>query len=156
MRLGIISDTHGLWDPQVADVFAGVARILHAGDIGSLEVLEALEAIAPVTAVRGNVDVEAWCERLPESACLEVGGHRLWMTHVGGFPPKVPEALEKNLREAAANAAIFGHSHEPRVENQGGVLYLNPGSAGPQRFHLPRAVALMEVGEQISARIVLL
>ena len=143
-RLGVVSDTHGRFDPRLRDVFAGVERIVHAGDVGAADVLSELAAIAPVTAVRGNVDGFCGAERLPEEATLEVAGRRVLVGHVktallGHHAP----ALE------GYDVVITGHSHRFAETREEGVLYLNPGAAGAARFGLPRSVALVELGETI-------
>jgi hypothetical protein len=137
MRLvGVISDTHGLVRPEALAALRGVDCIVHAGDIGGPDVLAALEAIAPVTAVRGNNDTGAWARALPETATLDVEGRRLFVIHD-----------VKHLKVApAADVVITGHSHQPRNEARDGVLWLNPGSAGPRRFRLPIALARLRIG----------
>jgi uncharacterized protein len=138
VRIGVISDTHGLVRPEALAALAGAERIVHAGDIGGADVLDALRAIAPVVAVRGNNDRGAWASRLPDREVVEVGGALLYVLH---------DVHELDLDPAAAGfaAVIAGHSHQPRCEVRGGVLWLNPGSAGPRRFKLPIAVAWIEV-----------
>ncbi len=139
--IGVISDTHGLLRPQAAQALRGVELIIHAGDIGNPAVLTALEEIAPVQAVRGNTDRAEWARRLPLSRLLKVGGARLYVLHE--LPP-----LVKTFRPRARfQAVIYGHSHQPSLEWQDGVLYLNPGSAGPRRFTLPVTLALLRVEE---------
>jgi len=139
--IGVISDTHGLLRPQAAQALRGVELIIHAGDIGHPGVLAALEEIAPVQAVRGNTDRGAWARRLPLSRLLEVGGVRLYVLHE-------LQALDQTFRPRPRfQAVIYGHSHQPRLECQDGVLYLNPGSAGPRRFTLPVTMALLRVQE---------
>ena len=145
--IGIISDTHGLLRPQALDALRGVERILHAGDVGKREILDSLRSIAPVVAVRGNVDREAWTASLRETEAVEVGSHLLYMLH--DF-----SQLDLNPNAAGFSAVIYGHSHQPSVEWRGGVLYLNPGSAGPRRFTLPVTLARLRVGETIEAEIV--
>lgn len=145
--IGVISDTHGLVRPGAIDALAGVAHIVHAGDVGSADVLEALARIAPVTAVRGNNDLGAWADRLPERARVSIGHARVLVLHdahdLGGDP------LDD------VDVVVTGHSHRPAVERRGGVLHLNPGSAGPRRFRLPIAVARLSVGPHgIEGRIV--
>ena len=139
MRLGIISDTHGLLRPEAARALNGVDLIVHAGDVGKLEVLTKLKAIAPVFAVRGNVDMGAWAMELPATAIVDAGTASLYVLH---------NLRELDLRPEAAgfNAVISGHTHQAEQWRRDGVLYLNPGSAGPRRFHLPATLALMDVG----------
>jgi putative phosphoesterase len=132
--IGLISDTHGLLRPEALTALRGVRRIVHAGDIGALEVLAALRVIAPVTAVRGNNDRGAWAARLPEWATLTIRGRRLLVIHdrkaLGGV------ALASRMA-----VVVCGHSHRPAVEHLDGILWVNPGSAGPRRFSLPVTVA---------------
>lgn len=140
LRIGVISDTHGLVRPGAVKALQGVSRILHAGDIGKPDVLEALRVIAPVTAVRGNVDGGLWASALPETEVVEIGGMSLYLLH---------NIQELDLDPAAGGfrAVIYGHSHMPAVDERNGVLFLNPGSAGPRRFRLPVSLALLRVGE---------
>ena len=136
--VGVISDTHGLLRPQAVAALAGVDAIVHAGDIGAPEVLTALARIAPVTAVRGNNDRERWASRIPETATLDVAGARLYVIHDR-------HALTIDPRAAGVSAVISGHSHRPAIEERDGVLFVNPGSAGPRRFTLPVATARLRV-----------
>ena len=136
-RIGVISDTHGLLRQQARDALVGCDLILHAGDIGSPEVLAALEGIAPVLAVRGNNDTGAWARGIPERARHVVEGVRILVLHDGKeLDARVPPD---------ADVVVTGHSHKPLVETRDGVLYVNPGSAGPRRFRLPIAVAHLEI-----------
>jgi putative phosphoesterase len=132
--VGVISDTHGLMRPEVLQALAGVEHILHAGDVGKPEVLGALRAIAPVTAIRGNVDVSGPCAELPSTAAVELGGLLFYLVHA-------LEDLDIVPAVASVSAVIYGHSHKPTVQVRDGVVYLNPGSAGPRRFDLPITVA---------------
>jgi len=136
--IGVISDTHGLLRPNVADRLCGVERIIHAGDVGNPDILDELEAIAPVVAVRGNVDRGAWANTLPMTAVVDVGGHLLYVLH---------DLSTLDLDPAAARfaAVISGHSHQPMIETRSGVLFLNPGSAGPRRFALPVTLAKLHI-----------
>ena len=146
--IGVISDTHGLLRPEAVEALRGVELILHAGDVGSPEVLDALQGIAPVVAVRGNNDKGAWAEELPAWEVAEVGVVFIYMIH---------DVKEIDLSPAAAGfqVVVSGHSHKPSVEERKGVLYVNPGSAGPRRFKLPISVARLTVsGETISAEVV--
>jgi len=138
-QVGVISDTHGLLRPEALKALASVDLIVHAGDIGSAELLEALAAIAPVIAVRGNNDRDPWAASLPETVTTEIAGVRLYVVHDLKTVPKPPEQL-------GADVVISGHSHKPRVERRSGTLLLNPGSAGPRRFTLPIAIARLRVG----------
>lgn len=137
-QLGVISDTHGLLRPEAVQALKGSRLIIHAGDIGKPEILGTLQEIAPVVAVRGNVDKGAWAQALPTTQALEVGQAWLYVIH---------DLAGLDLQPGAAGfgAVIFGHSHQPSVEMRNGVLYLNPGSAGPRRFRLPVSLALIEV-----------
>ncbi len=147
IRIGLISDTHGLLRPEAVDVLRGSDFIVHAGDIGE-GVLELLSTIAPVTAVRGNNDRASWAERIAEAEWLRFGEVTLHVLH---------DLADLGIDPGAAgvDVVVSGHSHRPKVERRGGVLYVNPGSAGPVRFRLPVSVALMQVtGKEVSARIV--
>lgn len=139
MKIGIVSDTHGLLRPEVLPALAGVERILHLGDVGDAEILDALEKIAPVTAIRGNIDRTGPCAKLPETDVVEVQGISLYLLH---------NLDELDLDAAAAGfaAVLYGHSHKPAMERRKGVLYFNPGSCGPRRFHLPIAIGLLHIG----------
>ena len=128
--IGVISDTHGLLRPQAIDALRGSAHIIHAGDVGAAEILEKLSLIAPVTAVRGNVDKGEWARKLPDTEVLEVGGISIYTLHDLG-------QLDLKPRAAGFAVVISGHSHVPKQEIRDGVLYFNPGSAGPRRFKLP-------------------
>ncbi|HTO98488.1 MAG TPA: metallophosphoesterase family protein [Myxococcales bacterium] len=145
MRIGVISDTHGLLRPAVLEVFRGVDHILHAGDIGGEELLRDLAALAPVTACAGNND--NWrCGPAGRTARLELGGLRFLLVHVR-------DEARKELRKQPADVVVFGHSHKPLDEREGEVWWFNPGSAGPRRFSLPICVGLIErSGGQWSAR----
>lgn len=135
---GLIADTHGLLRPEAVRALAGVDVILHAGDVGHPDVLPALEQIAPVWVVRGNIDRGPWAERLPQTQLVELGGHLVYMVHDLLF-------LDLNPRLAGFAAVVTGHTHRPRVETRDGVLFINPGSAGPRRFRLPVSVARLVV-----------
>ena len=136
--LGVISDTHGLVRPEAVRALDGCELIIHAGDVGKPEVLEELREIAPVVAVRGNVDTGRWAKSLPSSEVVEVAGHRLYVLHDLG-------ALDLDPSAAGFRVVISGHSHEPAAQEREGVLYLNPGSAGPRRFDLPICLARLDV-----------
>ena len=140
--VGVISDTHGLMRPEALRALGDVSHILHAGDVGKPEVLDALRAIAPVTAIGGNVDVSGPCSELPATTAVELGGLLFYLVHALEDLDIVPAA-------AGVSAVIYGHSHKPTVEVRDGVVYLNPGSAGPRRFNLPITLAkvLIESGE---------
>jgi putative phosphoesterase len=137
--VGVISDTHGLLRPEAVEALRGSVHILHAGDVGTPEILESLREIAPVTAVRGNVDHGAWASVLPQSEVIEVDGVSIYMLHILDELDLKPEA-------AGFNVVVYGHSHKPASESRGRVLYFNPGSAGPRRFKLPVTVGKLIVG----------
>jgi putative phosphoesterase len=148
--LGVISDTHGLVRPEALDALAGVDRIVHAGDIGNRGVLDVLARVAPVTAVRGNNDRGGWAVDIPETEVVEVAGVSLYLLHD-------LHELDLDARAAGFAAVISGHSHQPRVEERDGVLFLNPGSAGPRRFKLPISLARLTIaGARVSATLVTL
>ena len=147
IRIGLISDTHGLLRPEAVDVLRGSDFIVHAGDIGE-DVLDELSTIAPVTAVRGNNDRAPWAERLGETEWLRFGEITLHVLHD-------LSDLAIDAGAAGVDVVVTGHSHRPKIERRGGVLYVNPGSAGPVRFTLPVSVALMQiVGRDVNVRIV--
>lgn len=131
--IGVISDTHGLLRPEAVAALRGSEQIIHAGDVGAPEILDELAAIAPVTAIRGNVDKGAWARRLPETEVVQVGGISIYVLHDLAQLDLKPEA-------AAFKVVIYGHSHVPKQEIRTGVLYFNPGSSGPRRFKLPVTV----------------
>jgi putative phosphoesterase len=137
-RIGVISDTHGLLREQVKVRLRGCDLIVHAGDVDSPSVLEGLREVAPVLAVRGNVDRGSWARRLEEVEYLDIDGVKLCVVHDRS-------SLDVRALPAGTNVVIHGHSHRPRVESIGGVLYLNPGSAGPRRFDLPVSMALLHI-----------
>ncbi len=150
MRIGVISDTHGLLRPEVAPALKGVDRILHLGDVGKPSILDALEKIAPVTAIRGNVDREGPCSNLPETEVALVNGLYIYMLH---------DLKTLHLDPAAAKfaAVLSGHTHVPNYFTKKGVLYFNPGSAGPRRFDLPITLGILEFkGDQLRPQIVYL
>ena len=140
-RLGVISDTHGRVDPALHEIFAGVERIVHAGDIGAAGVLAELATIAPVTAVRGNSDAYFGSEELPDEVALVVAGRRLLMGHVRAALLQRHEPASEGF-----DIVVTGHSHRFAESREAGVLYLNPGAAGTARFGLPRSVAIVELG----------
>lgn len=148
MLIGVISDTHGLLRPEAKVALAEAEYILHAGDVGDIRILESLREIAPVTAIRGNVDVHGECSLLPPTEALELGGKIFYLVHS-------VHDLDINPRAAQVDVVVSGHSHKPAIEHKQGVVFLNPGSAGPRRFDLPVSVALVTVGEAgVEARIV--
>ncbi len=141
MKIGVVSDTHGLLRPEVLPALKGVERILHLGDVGRAEILDELRKIAPVTAVRGNVDCEGACARLPETEVVLVEERYIYMLH---------DVKTLHLDPAAAKfaAVLSGHTHVPNFHTKKGVLYFNPGSCGPRRFELPVTVGLLEVNAE--------
>lgn len=142
MDIGIISDTHGLLRPEALEALRGSQHIIHAGDVGDPAILDRLAEIAPVTAVCGNVDKGAWARKLPESNVLEIEGLCVYVLHEIDRLDLKPEA-------AGLAAVIYGHSHMPKQETKNGVLYFNPGSAGPKRFSLPISVGRLIVQDRV-------
>jgi putative phosphoesterase len=140
-RIGLISDTHGLLRKEAVEALRGSELILHAGDVGKPEILEALKKIAPVVAVRGNVDTEPWAKTLPETAVVEAGSVLIYILHD-------VKALDLNPATAGFHIVVSGHSHKPGKMERDGVLYINPGSAGPRRFQLPVTVARLWLEEE--------
>ena len=138
MRIGVISDTHGLVRPEALSALHDSELLLHAGDIGTPEVLKSLESITSVVAIRGNIDRGAWASHLPDETVVEVKGTRLYLIHnVNDF--------EHDPRRDAYDIVVSGHSHKPSIRKRDGVLFLNPGSAGPRRFKLPVAIAKIRI-----------
>lgn len=138
MLIGVLSDTHGLLRPEALTALAGVEHILHAGDVGDISILERLRTMSPVTAIRGNIDTSGPCADLPATEAVELGGKLLYMLHALADLDLKPEAADMAV-------VIYGHSHKPSITWKHGVLYLNPGSAGPRRFRLPVTLALLRV-----------
>lgn len=136
--IGVISDTHSLLRPQAIEALQGAELILHAGDIGSIEVIDRLKDVAPVVAVRGNIDKDAWAKQFPLTALATIEGLRIYVLH---------NIQEINLDPASSgyDIVVSGHSHKASIQNKSGVLYLNPGSAGKRRFKLPITLAKIEV-----------
>jgi uncharacterized protein len=148
MLIGVISETHGLLRPEAMNALRGSDYIIHAGDIGNPEILDRLNEIAPVTAVRGNVDREPWAQKIPQTNVLEVEGLSVYVLHN-------LDDLDLKPEGAGFAAVIYGHSHVPKLEKKNGVLYFNPGSAGPRRFRLPVTVGNLRVlGKKLNADIV--
>ncbi|HET6431112.1 metallophosphoesterase family protein [Dyella sp.] len=148
LRVGVISDTHGLLRPEALAFLRGCDHIIHGGDIGNGGILEKLAEIAPVTAVRGNNDKDAWAKALPETALFRIGDVLVYAIH---------DLKQIDIEPAAAGVQVVvsGHTHKPLVQKVAGVLYVNPGSSGPRRFKLPIAVAEVRVsGRSVSASIV--
>jgi putative phosphoesterase len=136
--IGVISDTHGLLRPEAIAALEGCDRIIHAGDVGSADVLNQLRRLAPVIAVRGNVDTGRWANTLPWSADVELDGHSIHVIHILAD-------LDLQAAPSGVSAVVFGHSHQPSIEERDGVLFLNPGSAGPRRFKSPASLARISV-----------
>jgi putative phosphoesterase len=148
IRVGLISDTHGLLRPQAKVFLTGCDYIVHAGDVGDPAILDELATLAPVSCVRGNNDNGAWAERLHQTEFLRVGELLIYVIHD-------LSQLDIDLRAAEIRVVVCGHSHRPSVEERNGILYVNPGSAGPRRFKLPVAAAELTIaGSSVSARIV--
>ena len=138
MTIGVISDTHGLLRPAAIEALRGVEHILHAGDVGDPAILDALRTLAPVTAIRGNIDVDGACAYLPATEVITLNGRTFYMLHDR-------QALDLDPVAAGFSAVISGHSHKPLIEWRNGVLYMNPGSAGPRRFSLPISLGLLTI-----------
>lgn len=138
MIVGVISDTHGLLRAEAVEALRGVDQILHAGDIGTPEILKQLREVAPVTAVRGNVDKQKWARQLPQTEVIEVDGVSIYLLHN-------LDALDLRPEAAGFRVVVYGHSHQPKIEEKNGVLYFNPGSAGPRRFSLPVSVGRLVI-----------
>lgn len=138
MRIGVISDTHGLLRPEAILALRGTNHILHAGDVGDPQILNSLRELAPITAIRGNIDVSGACAQLPATELVEVGGTHIYLLH---------NLAELDLDPIAAgiSTVISGHTHQPKIERRKGVLYFNPGSAGPRRFSLPVTLGFLEL-----------
>jgi uncharacterized protein len=148
ITVGVISDTHGLLRPEAVDALRGSHLIIHAGDVGDPAIVDRLRGIAPVYAVRGNIDKGDWATRLPMTELVEAGGCLFYVLH---------DIAQLDLDPAVAGVAavVFGHSHQPAIETRDGVLFLNPGSAGPRRFKLPIAVARVRVsGQRLEPQII--
>jgi putative phosphoesterase len=147
--IGVISDTHGLLRPEALQALRGATHILHAGDVGDITILDALRTIAPVTAIRGNIDTSGATAQLPATEAVELNGRLIYLLHSLGHLDIKPEA-------AGVAVVISGHSHKPAIETRNGVLYLNPGSAGPRRFKLPISVAHLYLDATPRAEIITL
>jgi putative phosphoesterase len=147
MIVGVISDTHGLLRPEALQSLERSDHIIHAGDIGAPEIVPALERVAPVTAIRGNVDTHTWARRFPETEVVELGGIHIYIVHD-------VNALDLDPKAAGFAAVISGHSHQPNQQMRDGILYFNPGSAGPRRFKLPVSVGRLRIDRgQIQAEV---
>jgi len=146
--VGVISDTHGLMRPEAIAALRGADLIIHAGDVGKPEVIDPLRAVAPLFLIRGNVDTQPWAAKLPETLIVEVGDLKFHVLH---------DIAQLDVEPVSAGfaAVVFGHSHRPSIETRSGVVYVNPGSAGPRRFRLPVSVARIRVsGQRIEPEIV--
>lgn len=146
MRLGVISDTHGLLRPEALRALRGVDHILHAGDIGNADVLAGLRQLAPLTAVCGNNDRGPWVAGVAQTERVALGGHAIYLLHD-------LKDLDIDPAGAGVSIVITGHTHRPVIKRRDGVLFLNPGSAGPRRFALPVTLALLDLGEDLSVEI---
>jgi putative phosphoesterase len=145
--IGVISDTHGLLRPEAISALQGSDLIIHAGDIGRLEVIEQLAEIAPVTAIRGNIDKAAWANEFPETEVVQANKMLIYILHN-------LKALDLDPQAAGFRVVVSGHSHQPKIEEKDGTLYINPGSAGPRRFKLPIAVGRLTIaGESMRSEI---
>ena len=139
--IGVISDTHGLLRPEAKIQLAGVDHIIHAGDIGGPDIIPTLGEIAPVTAIKGNIDQAAWANAFADQEILDIASHRIFILHNRN-------ELDEFPGPAGFDIVVSGHSHKPSIETVGGILYLNPGSAGPKRFNLPITVGLLTMDEK--------
>ena len=137
--IGLISDTHGLLRPEALRALEGSQLIIHAGDVGDSRIVEALGELAPTVAVRGNVDTEAWAKSLPETAVVQAGSVNIYVLHD-------VKTLDLDPNPAGFHIVVSGHSHKPGRSEQNGVVYINPGSAGPRRFNLPITIARLDLG----------
>jgi uncharacterized protein len=146
MLIGVISDTHGLLRPEALAALRGVEHILHAGDVGDIAILDALREIAPVTAIRGNVDVSGACAKLPATDVVELGDKLFYLVHS-------VHDLDINPVAAGVAMVVSGHSHKASVEVRDGVVFFNPGSAGPRRFSLPVTVGFVTVEDGVEASV---
>jgi hypothetical protein len=138
ITVAVISDTHGYLRPEAVAALGGSDHILHAGDIGAPEILAELEKIAPVSAIRGNIDVEPWAQAIPVTQTVQLGGTKFFLIHNRAELKRVPAGIA---------AVIFGHSHQPLIEHRDGVLFFNPGSAGPRRFQLPISLGRIRIDD---------
>jgi putative phosphoesterase len=147
IRVGLIADTHGLLRSEAVAFLTGCDHIVHAGDVGDPQILDALAAIAPLTAIRGNVDTDLWATRLPETTQVTIAGVTIHVLHD-------LKALDVDPRRARIRVVLSGHSHKPIINERNGVLYVNPGSAGPRRFRLPISAAELRIdGNSVGAQI---
>jgi putative phosphoesterase len=142
MKIGLISDTHGLLRSEAIAALANVDHILHAGDVGDPSILATLAKLAPISAIRGNIDRTGPCAKLPATEMIELGGFFFYMVHD-------VHDLDLDPTAAGVHVVVSGHSHRPSIEQRKGVLYVNPGSAGPRRFSLPISVGIMQLGNEL-------
>ena len=148
MIIGVISDTHGLLRPEAVKALRGSEYIIHAGDVGDAKILEQLTEIAPLTVVRGNVDTQSWAKGIPPTNALEAGGISIYVLHI-------LEKLDLKPEAGGFGVVVYGHSHVPKAEMKNGVLFFNPGSAGPRRFALPVTIGRLKIfGARITSSIV--
>jgi len=145
MKVGLISDTHGLVRPEALGELRRADHLIHAGDVGSAEVVEALRELAPITVIRGNVDRDRWGRSLPDIETVELEGNRVHVLHA-------IQDIDLDPAAEGVDVVVAGHSHQPKVERRDRVLYVNPGSAGPRRFHLPVTVAWLYLSRRRSPR----
>ena len=138
--IAVLSDTHGLLRPDIPNAIKDVDHIIHAGDLGKMEILDELNGIAPTSIVRGNVDTGAWAASLPYNTVVDMAGHQLYVLHD-------IDSLDLDPRAAGFAAVIYGHSHQPEINYKGNVLYLNPGSIGPRRFKLQVSYAMLIIND---------
>ena len=138
ITIAVLSDTHGLLRPEIPNAIKEVDHIIHAGDLGKLEILDELNDITPTSIVRGNVDTGVWAASLPYDTVVEIAGHQLYILHD-------IDTLDLDPHAAGFSAVIYGHSHQPKIDYKDNVLYLNPGSIGPRRFKLPVSYAMLRI-----------
>jgi putative phosphoesterase len=154
-RIGVISDTHGWYDSGIEAHFKGVDHILHAGDVGDMRVLSQLREIAAVTAVSGNIDEGTHATPLNSEENVRLFGIQIFMIHILGSPQRLDHELQLKIEQLTPDVVIFGHTHQSYLGNREGVLYFNPGSAGPKRFSLPRSIGLLDVTKgKVEAKII--
>lgn len=157
MLIGVVSDTHGFYDPRVPPLLDGVEHILHAGDIGTGRIIEQLSEIAPVTAVRGNNDREGQESRFPGVETLELGGCRIYLTHIVKVPREGDDAGLSTYLDAGSDVVVFGHSHIAFLEKRGPLTFFNPGAAGKRRFKVVPSIGLLDIGPgRVEGRILVL
>jgi putative phosphoesterase len=143
--VGVISDTHGLVDPKISTLFEGVDHILHAGDLGNLQVYHELQKLAPVTAISGNIDEGNLPSGFEPQTTVDLYGVRIFMIHILGNPHRLTAEMQNQIGTIQPSVLVFGHSHQPFLQTIGSILFFNPGSAGPKRFSLPRCLGLLEI-----------